>query len=773
MNTDFLIREQMERLLRVLYLEDNRRDRELLVERVKADGLKCEFTHVVTKNEFEAALAHTEFDLILSDFTLPSYQGTAALAVARAQQPDVPFIFVSGTIGEVRAVECLKSGATDYVIKGNLDRLVPAIRRALRESAGRLRRRNAEADLRASEERFRTVFESAPIGVLNTDSDGRVLRANRTVQQMLGYSEAELQELSGQQLTHPNDLEQSHKSFVELLAGKADRVRVEKRYRRKDGSFVWVQLTAAAVRDSQGRFLYIVALIEDLTDRKLAEEHIRDQARLLDLAHDGIVVTDAQGRVTSWNSGAARLYGWSTNEVLGHNVTEFLYADPVAYETLLKGLLARGEWTGELRQRTHIGGEVIVNSSATLIRDEHGEPKSILLINTDVTEKKKLEIQFLRAQRMESIGVLASGIAHDLNNILAPIAIASQILRMRPLDQESTQMIDRIETSAHRGANVVRQVLTFARGIEGERALLQPRHLLREIIKIAEDTFPKSIDISYNTAEELWPVMGDATQLHQVLLNLCVNARDAMPSGGRLRLTAENLLLEDNFNHLPNLTAGPYVLIQVQDSGTGIPQDIIEKIFEPFFTTKELGKGTGLGLSTALGIIKSHGGWMNVYSEPGKGANFKVYLPASPSMAAPHAASAQVSLPHGAGELVLIVDDEAAIRDVTRKILVRHGYNVLTASDGVEALALFSEQAGKIHLVLTDMMMPRMEGLALIREIKQAEPNCKIICTSGLGNIADQRERSEELKSLGVRDFLSKPCPPEKLLNTLHQVLAG
>ncbi|MDB6021191.1 MAG: hybrid sensor histidine kinase/response regulator, partial [Pedosphaera sp.] len=754
--------ESFPRRLRILFLEDNARDRELVMERMKADGLLCEFTHAKSGIEFEDALALASYDLIISDFTLPSYHGLAALAAARTRQPDVPFIFVSGTIGEERAVESLKTGATDYVIKGHLERLTPAIRRALREAADRVRRRQAEESLRASEERFRTVFESAPIGVLNADAAGRIMRANRTLQQMLGYTEAELQNFTGMQLTHEEDVERTVNAFEALLAGTTERVRHEKRYRRKDQSFVWVQITATAIRDAKGNFLYTVALVEDLTERKLAEEQMRDQAKLLDMAHDAIVVKDAEGRITSWNRGAVELYGWSAEEVLGRKVTEILYSDPASYETIKKGLLAHGDWSGELHQRTRAGNEVIVNSRATLMCDEKGNPKSILVINTDLTEKKKLELQFLRAQRLESIGTLASGIAHDLNNILAPIAIASQILRMKPMDEEARQMLDRIETSAHRGADVVRQVLTFARGMEGERALLQPRHLLREVIKIAEETFPKSITISYSTADNLWPVMGDATQLHQVLLNLCVNARDAMPLGGKLRFTAENLLIEDGLKLVPGMKAGPYILVQIEDTGTGIPPEIMEKIFEPFFTTKELGKGTGLGLSTVLGIVKSHGGWVNVYSEPGHGTNFKIYIPAVPNAAAPQTSGARASLPRGRGELVLMVDDEPAIRDVTRKILVRHGYIVITASDGVEALALFSEQPDKIQLVLTDMMMPRMEGLALIRAIRKLDANCKIIASSGLANLADQKERNEELKSLGVQEFLPKPCPPEK-----------
>ena len=347
------------------------------------------------------------------------------------------------------------------------------------------------------------------------------------------------------------------------------------------------------------------------------------------MAQDAIVVKDENGFVMSWNRGAEHVYGWPPPKSSVAKSRISCIANRRSAKPSQKGLLANGDWavrvasTNEHRRGSHRQQPRRIDAGRS-----RATRKSVLNINTDITDRKKLEEQFLRAQRMESIGTLAGGIAHDLNNILAPISIAAQIMRMKPMDKETEEMVDRIESSAHRGADVVRQVLTFARGIEGERALLQPRHLLKEVVKIAQDTFPKSIVVSCSVAEDLlahqWRM---PPQLHQVLLNLCVNARDAMPRRRQVRCTAENLLLEDASTLVPGAKAGPYVLLQVNDTGTGIPAALMEKIFEPFFTTKELGKGTGLGLSTVLGIVKSHGGTVNVYSEPGEGTSFKHLSP--------------------------------------------------------------------------------------------------------------------------------------------------
>jgi PAS domain S-box-containing protein len=385
----------------------------------------------------------------------------------------------------------------------------------------------------------------------------------------------------------------------------------------------------------------------------------------------------------------------------------------------------------------------------------------------DLTERKKLEQQFLRAQRMESIGTLAGGIAHDLNNALSPIMMALEVLKIRFPDPESLDVLDLLSISAQRGADMVRQVLSFARGVEGRRMEVQVKHLIRDIEKITSDTFVKTIQVRSKFPGDLWTVMGDPTQLHQVLLNLSVNARDAMPNGGVLTFSAENLTLDAHYASLnPEAKPGPYVFIQVEDTGSGIPPETLEKIFDPFFTTKEVGKGTGLGLSTSLAIVKSHGGFMRVYSEMGKGTKFHINLPAQTEASVAVTAEIAAELPRGNGEVILVVDDEASVRQITQQTLEAFGYRVILASDGSEALAIYATRRAEIAAVLTDMTMPVMDGLATIHVLKKLDPAVRIIAASG-------RTANSQIAGLGVKHFLTKPYTAETLLKVLKEMLAS
>lgn len=512
-----------------------------------------------------------------------------------------------------------------------------------------------------------------------------------------------------------------------------------------------------------------ISLVFAQWERRQVEDMLRQQASLLDKANDAILVRDLDHSITYWNKSAETLYGWTAEEAMGRKVSELLYPDDEEFEKRNDKVLADGEWAGEIQQVTKAGEEVTVEGRWTLVRDVEGRPKCILAINTNVTEQKRLEDQVLRSQRMESIGTLAGGIAHDLNNVLTPIMMSVDLLNLRIKDAACRETLGTIASSARRGADMLNQVLSFARGMEGQKTPLKVSRLLQDLARIVGDTFPKNIQLRLH--DELLAtgiVSGDPTQIHQVLLNLCVNARDAMPAGGALTISAANIMIDAQYAAM-NIEAreGPHIMISVEDDGVGIAQAVLPKIFDPFFTTKEMGKGTGLGLSTSLAIMKSHGGFFRVYSELGQGSCFRVYLPAQPVQATARPVIAEPVLPRGSQQLVLLVDDEAAVREITRQTLEAYGYRVLLAADGAEAVALYSKHQNDIALVLTDMRMPVMDGTTTIQVLMKMNPDVCIIAASGINS----NNTVAKAAGTGVRQFLPKPYTAETILRALHQAL--
>ncbi len=506
-------------------------------------------------------------------------------------------------------------------------------------------------------------------------------------------------------------------------------------------------------------------------ERQQVEAENREQAALLDVATDAIMVRGLDNQLLFWNKGAEKLYGWTQQEALKKDATELLYHTSLnRLSEIQQAVRKNGEWQGELQQITKTGREIIVESRWTLVKDEAGEPKSYLVVNTDITEQQQLEKQFLRTQRLESLGTLAGGIAHDLNNILAPILGFAKLLPLKlpDVDEQTQGFFKIMETNAQRGTALVKQILTFSRGLEGEKGIVQIRHLINEIGQIISETFPKAIELNIDAPKTLWTVNADVNQLHQVLMNLCVNARDAMPDGGKLIIKAENFTVDREYARLHlDAELGSYVKITVTDTGIGIAEEIIDRIFEPFFTTKEIGHGTGLGLSTAIGIVKNYGGFIEVISDrKNKGTEFQVFLPASDTV--DEKAIANEEIIRGNGELILIVDDESSILEVTRAILETYNYQVLTAANGIEAVATYAKNKDSIALVIMDIMMPGMDGKTAIHILKQIDSAVKIIAVSGL--ITNQ-EIINELDN-EVIAFLSKPHTNEELLETVYEIVS-
>ena len=629
-------------------------------------------------------------------------------------------------------------------------------------------RKQAENDVRLSESLLRATLESTADGILVVDANGKVIDYNKQFREMWRLPESVMATHQDQKLLD---------SVLEQLAAPEDFLAGVRALYAQPGkeSFDTLQFKDGRVFERFShpqrigdRIVGRVWSFRDVTKRIQAEAHNREQAALLDNANDAIYVTALDCTILYWNRGAERTYGWTSAEVLNRKTTELISPDLAATEALIAVLLKQGNWSGERWQMTKSGQKVEIFSRLTLVRDEQGQPQSVFEINTDITEKKQLEAQFLRAQRLESIGALASGIAHDLNNVLAPIIIGAPLLREMIKDQTGRHLLKTMETSAQRGAAIVRQVLTFARGVEGERVALQPRHLLREMEKLAAETFPKGIRVESDMAADLWSVLGDATQLHQALLNLCVNARDAMPRGGVITLEAANIVLSrESAEKIPGAQPGSFVCLRVTDTGTGIPPEIEAKIFEPFFTTKGVGKGTGLGLSTVLGIVRSHGGFVRVASKVGQGTTFELYLPSTTNELVAVKSETATPWPRARGEGILVVDDEAAVREVARQALMEFGYQVITAARGAEALRIFQKRQREIQVVLTDMMMPEMDGPTLVAALRVLDPKVRIVGITGMSDMAGM----SGLKTLALSAMLAKPFTIKKLLGAVREAL--
>jgi PAS domain S-box-containing protein len=610
-----------------------------------------------------------------------------------------------------------------------------------------------------------SVLDLINDAIIAKSIDGTVTLWNPAAERMLGYSAQEVMGRSTLVLFPSDRLKEVEEIDARAMQGENIRA-FETVFLRKDGRPLDVAVTVSPLKNESGKIIGSSKILRDLTEFNRIKREAEEQTALLDKTQDAIVISDLEGRVLFWNKAAERIYGWSRQEAAGRFVADFVLDDAQKYMEVNALTLQNGEWSGELRHFTRDRQELTVETRWSLLRDKSGVPKSILAINTDVTEKRKIEVQFMRAQRMESLGILAGGIAHDLNNILTPIMLSIDMLKSLSVDPHCRSILETIELSARRGSDIVQQVLSFARGMEGQRIVIQPKYLLRDIEHIVADTFPKDIRLNMALPHETWTIMGDPTQVQQVLLNLCVNARDAMPNGGTLSIKTENCLADEHYVAMNRQARpGAYVAICVTDTGVGIPQDIIDTIFEPFFTTKELGKGTGLGLSSVKAIVKNHGGFINVYSELGRGTTFKVYLPAQEAVCeVPDETREETSLPRGSGETILVVDDEASILSITSETLLAFGYQVVTASNGAEAVAIYAQQMDKITTILTDLSMPVMDGRATIYALLKINPKAKIVAMSGM----DEADSVAKASTAGVKHFISKPYTAATLLKTLR-----
>ena len=621
-----------------------------------------------------------------------------------------------------------------------------------------------ESDGRASGE-IELLWDVLPGVLWKLSAKGVILEANKTALDFLGYSKAEFQ-------GHPvDDFFLSGLEFRDLAAsvlptGKAHGLPTC--LRCKDGSTRDVTIEASS--PNGGDIFYCA--INDRSVQRRTEDHARAQAVFFEKPAEVMFTQTLEGIVTQWSLGAERFYGFKAAEVLGKKLPARLAMPPGVFETTLRSVLQDGEWSGETRIISATGENTELLMRWVLLHGGDETPEAILVLSEDAAELRELKEDRLRAHRHECVGTLAGGIAHDLNNVLQPVSMFLDLLRHRLPDTESREMLDAVEANLRRATELVRQILSFSSGVRTEQRAVDIPELISEVANFIRPTFPKTIHLQVSVPENISSVIGNATQLEQVLLNFSVNARDAMPNGGRLKIDASNFHVDEKFARLhAQSKPGDYVRITVSDTGHGIPRPLRKKIFEPFFTTKGPEKGTGLGLATAVGIIRNHGGFLTLDTEEGCGSSFHAFLPASSTRAISQSAKDSPPKPPqaaGHGEAILLVDDESTVLKVMARSLEKSGYRVIPAEDGEKGFALYSQHQRDVSLVITDMAMPGMDGPALIAALKKLNPSVKIICTSGLGSSSEKNSVSE----LGVHAILSKPCNSRIILQAIQDALA-
>jgi PAS domain S-box-containing protein len=761
--------------MKILHLEDNVHDAELVREILLEEWPDCQITTVAREDDYVAQLQAGRPDLIISDFTLVRFDGNSALTLARQHAPDTPFIFVSGTIGEERAIEAVHAGAADYVIKDRMQRLTTAIRRALRESEERRSRQRTEAALHESNERFQLVARATNDAVWdwNLLTDARWWNESHSILFRYPPDPAGSTGAAWIDRIHPDDRTRVHDGLQAALARGLTTWTDEYRYRRADGSHADVLDRGYVLRDAAGRPYRMLGSIQDITGQKQALAEVTRERDFSDAVLNSLpgifYLYDESLKFIRWNTRFTQVSGYTDSEIAHMSPLDFFTGkDRELIRARIGEVFSKGLADAEANFVTKDHRLIPYYFTGCLITIDGRQ--CLLGVGTDITEKKKLQEQFLRAQRLEGIGMLAAGIAHDLNNVLTPILMAGPMLRVRATDPLDQRLLQTLEHSAERGAALVRQILAFAHGTTGEPRLMQVRHLSRDIIEVIEETFPKSIKLDQNFAADTWPIRANPTQIHQVLLNLCVNARDAMPRGGQLRLRTFNRRLEPaQALALPGARPGAFVVIEVADSGTGIPPEALKHIWEPFFTTKEAGKGTGLGLSTVRGIVESHHGFIELETVLDHGTTFRINLPAAEADSSADTQVPAPYLPRGDGQLLLLVDDESTNRDVTHATLARYGYRVLAAGGGTEAVSLFIPRSDEIRLLITDLHMPNLDGASLTRILQRIKPGLKVLAISGLtsGPAGSETEKPEQF----ANDCLSKPFKPEVLLRKVHDLI--
>ena len=879
-------------------VEDNPNDAELILRELTKNGLASCVARVVEKREdFIHGLESFKPDIVLADYNLPSFGGIEAIKITAERSPGTPVIIVSGTIGEDIAIETLKKGAADYILKDRIARLQPAVYRALRDAEAWKEQEQTKEMIRMHELRFLTMIENSSDGILLVDADYVVTYAASSALRILGYAEADCIGKAVLGFVHPEDLEALKSTLTIVSRTKNEKRRIEVRLRHKDGTYRWVEAimtgllqepsiggiiinyrditerkqTDAVARDVEKRYrslfeetkdvVYMCTpegklldinpagvevfgwaskeemlktptpdyyvnpqerevlfqllaqqgfvkdfelelvrkdgkklimeetcvaewdqhgvmktvrgILRDITERREAETALRQSeeryGNLIENARDIVVYISRDGHLQSLNSAFEKVTGWQREEWIGKSYSLLMHPEDLqvfslAVESALEG---KPSSAYEVRMRTkdgeYVGGEISASPHI-----ESGNIVGVLGIVRDISERKELEAHIRQAQKLESLGTLAGGIAHDINNILTIILAYAGPLRDGKIEKEKLgETYETIRRAVRRGANLVRQLLTFARKSDVSFETVKMNDGITELATILRETFPRDIEVLTQLGADIPAIFADVDQIHQALLNVCVNARDAMPAGGKLTIKTRVVSGDSVREKYSDADATQYVRIDISDTGSGMDRSTKDKIFEPFFTTKAKGKGTGLGLALVYGVVKSHRGYVDVESEPGRGTTFTLFFPVSKNeyqeLLSVMEATSQIP---GGKETILLVEDEEMLIDLLRTILEARGYTVMMAQDGMSGLDLYQQHKDEIDLIISDMGLPKLGGWEMFQRMKKINPKVKAILASGY---LDPNLRAEMIRG-GAKDFIQKPYEPDTILRRIREI---
>jgi len=756
--------------IRALLLEDTPVDAELSLRQLERDGLRVDPDIVSSAEEFKMRMGSNTYDIVLGDYMLPGWTGMEAVRWLRAEGYDLPFILVSGTLGDEVAVECIKLGATDFVSKDRVERLPIVVRRALKEAVLVRQRNRIEQELRESEKQYRVLFEinPHPMWVFETQSLD-IVEANDAAVLHYGYSRSEFLTMTILDLQPAEDIPGVRRPDRMRAPGRFEGEQLK--HRKRDGTLIDVEITTHGL-SFYGRSA-ILAQARDVTENLRNEEKLRQSeerfSRAFRSSPIAITISEKEdGRYLDVNDAFLKMVGFSREEIVGHTSTELnIWAFPEDRARMIRELDQHGGLKAmETIFNSKKGGERKVLLSAEVV--QLGGESCVLAITTDVTEAKRLEEQFRQAQKMEAVGRLAGGVAHDFNNMLSVILGFCDLAHARTSQHGVERELKEIQKAAQRAAVLTRQLLAFSR-----QQLLLPRVLnlndvVRDITPMLTRVLAKDIFFTFVPHPSLGSVKADLGQMEQVLMNIVLNARDAMPKGGELFIETANADLDQGYIGTDQtVEAGTYVVLSITDTGHGMDPQTASRIFEPFFTTKPVGEGTGLGLSTVYGVIQQSGGYVWVYSEPGKGTTFKIYLPRIDEPAEPlPEAPAETKLKKGS-ETILIVEDDQDLRELIIELVESEGYRALGAKNAEVAITVSETYQESIHMLLTDVMLPDFNGTTLATRLKESRPQLRVLYMSGYtGNLIAYHG----ILAAGSA-FIQKPFTKLHLLTRLRGVL--